>query len=303
MVVLQGFVDDSSSDVGDRRTFLAAYINTKERWESFERQWDKELVADSLEYFKMSEAGALQGQFRDWDGERRDAKVLALAKIIEQHRPWFVFCSVSRNEYAEILAPVAPYGLKNPYFVCFWGIIKTTARYHLMRGPGSPPVDFIFDEQGGVGYDASAYYKWLKESEDSETQGILGATPIFCDDAKVNPLQAADMLAWHLRREQEGKLPDKHIFDLITADGCGVHYPEEELRNSARYMGKLPGIGSVQSKSEWKKVIASTRAQVDAGYGPPPTDTVWMRYVAFRAWAERVWKGWRRLRQRLVRKK
>jgi hypothetical protein len=296
MVVLQGFVDDSTSDVGDRRMFLAAYINGADQWASFANAWTEELRRDSLDYFKMVEAKGLRGQFAGWDPVLRDRKVAALAGLIAASRPWFVYCSVSRAEYGEILAPVAPAGLKTPYLGCFWGVIKTTARYHRSLGiDGIPPVDFTFDEQGGLGDDAAMFYRWLKESEDPEIRSLLGSTPVFGDDKTTPPLQAADMLAWHLRKDHETNGADRARFHVLTDQGCGVHLRPEELRDLAKKMARVPGVGRVQTKAEWKKIKRETARRVAAGEGPPRTDMAWMRYIAARAWLERLRGRWRRL--------
>jgi hypothetical protein len=102
MVALQAFVDDWAAETGDKRLFLAGYIGTAIQWIAFSYSyaWDIELrKSPSINYFKMSEAVALDGQFKDWHASDRDAKVLALARIIRMHAPWFIYCSVSRSEY------------------------------------------------------------------------------------------------------------------------------------------------------------------------------------------------------------
>jgi hypothetical protein len=295
IVILQAFADDSASDAGDKRMFLAAYITTADLWISFSQLWDRELKRPpSIDYFKMVEANGLRGQFAGWSRPDRDAKVLALAQIIHFFKPWFVYGSVSREEYGRILAPVATAGLKTPYFACFWCLIRTTARYHQMFGHDVPPVDFVFDEQGGLGDDAALMYRWLKESEPPEIQKLLGSTPIFRDDKLMLPLQAADMLAWHIRRQHEGAIStDDPIFKLLTEDGCGAHLDEATLKGLARKMKFVPGRSRVQTKPEWRKTRDWYRKQNAVGGPPPLTNWVWMYYIAVRAWIERAIHRWR----------
>ena len=290
IVILQAFADDSASDVSDKRFFLVAYVTTANLWASFSDLWELELRRKpSIAYFKMVEASGLRGQFAGWSRTDRDAKVHALAQIIHFFKPWFIYCSVSREEYGRILAPVAPKGLKIPYFACFWGLIRTTARYHQTLGDDVPPVDFVFDEQGGLGDDAVLFYRWLKESEEPEIRNLLGATPIFRDDKHVLPLQAADMLAWHVRRNHEDGAPaDPIIWDLLTEEGCGVHFDAATLKGLARKMKLVPGVSRVQTKPEWRKTKEWYRKQNAAGGPPPSTNWLWMYYVAGRAWIERT---------------
>ncbi len=228
MVSLHAFIDNSASDVGSRRLFLAGYIHGAESWISFSAAWRAALVhPPAIQYFKMAEAQSLRGQFRQWTQANRDRKLLSLAKVIQDHDPWAVHCSVSRDDYARILAPVAPYPLKNPYSMCFWAVIQTAAVYHRELGiEGTPPVDFVFDQQGGLGDDAALWYDWMKQQQDPEICELLGDRPIFCDDKQVVALQAADMLAWHVRRADEGgDLPVPEVADMIQGHGASREVP------------------------------------------------------------------------------
>lgn len=104
---------------------------------------------------------------------------------------------------------MAPFPLKQPYFSCVWGIIRTAADYHLHLSPDIPartipvpPPEFVFDEQGGLGTDAVLWYQWFKQGQEPAVAAMMGDQPIFGDDKMVT-LQAADMLAWYLRRRHE----------------------------------------------------------------------------------------------------
>jgi hypothetical protein len=79
--VLRLFVDDSGSG-GDSRWFvLSGLISTVEKWAEFSDDWGLLLKQPpSVEYFKMSEAESLKGQFVNFDAPERDSKVGALAE-------------------------------------------------------------------------------------------------------------------------------------------------------------------------------------------------------------------------------
>jgi hypothetical protein len=305
MVSLHAFIDDSASDIGSRRLFLVGYIHGAEGWISFSAAWRDALARPpSLQYFKMAEAQSLRGQFRQWTQADRNRKLLSLAKVIQDHDPWAVHCSVSRDDYARILAPVAPYPLKNPYSMCFWGVIQTAAAYHRELGiEGTPPVDFVFDQQGGLGDDAALWYDWMKQQQEPEIRDLLGDRPIFCDDRHVVALQAADMLAWHVRRADEGgDLPVPEVADMIQGHGASREVTEEALVTMAKGMRRVPGVSSIQTKREWRETRVVTKAAVDAGVGPP--DTRWSRlyWLSVKVRARAVAGRWRRFRKRLLRR-
>lgn len=303
MVSLHAFVDDSSSDVGDRRLFLAAYINGAGPWVAFGHDWRAALKEPpKLAYLKMAEAQNRSGQFRGWSAADRDAKVLRMANVIAAHRPWTVHCSISRADYARIVAPVAPFPLKQPYFSCFWGIIRTAADYHLQldrdRPPDTvpvPPLDYVFDEQGGLGTDAALWYRWLKDGQEPAVAAMMGDQPIFGDDKELVALQAADMLAWHLRRRHE-RGPDEPlpILNLLTSDGAYREIPTSMLELWAKEFRRVPGISQVQTKRAWRETRTATRAMIARGEAPPKTSYAYLLWMSSRMKLRDLKQSWRR---------
>lgn len=258
LVMLQAFIDDSASDTGDQRLFLAGYVNTADQWIAFSNAWEEALKEHpAIEYFKMSEAHSLKGQFERWQEKDRDAKVSRLAKVIRDFDVLSIQVSVSRTDYNRIIRPVAPHGLGNAYFTLFYGVIITLTRTHQQMGI-TMPVDFIFDEQGGMGQQTALFYDYVKSQQIPELQGLLGVQPIFRDDKKVMPLQAADMLAWKIRREHEYPNQQHSIkpwdFYKEKTYHAVAEMNEEMLVGLAEKMKKVPGITLTQRKAQWKKM-------------------------------------------------
>lgn len=302
---LEAYVDDSASEVGDRRLFLAAYINEADQWAAFSSAWSAVLASPpAIAYFKMVEAQNLRGQFKGWSAEARDAKVMDLADLIPRFRCWSAHASVSREDYAAILKPASPEPLKAPYFACWWTLIDTVAQYHASLGfQGMPPVDFTFDQQDGVGDDAALWYGWLKDGR-NEIREHLGATPVFRDDKFVPALQAADMLAWHIRRRHE-RGEESAAFRLLVGDGLHAYRDIDAatLRGWAAAFRQVPGVDLVQSKAEWRETRKVVRAAVAAGMGPPQTDPIYLHLLNIRVRARRfVRKAHQRIRQSLRRR-
>jgi hypothetical protein len=296
MVALQAFVDDSAADTGDRRLFLAGYIGTAIQWIAFSYAWDMELKKyPSIEYFKMSEAAGLDGEFKDWNASDRDDKVLALARIIQAHSPWFVYSSVSRSEYNKILAPVSPYPLRTPYFSCFWGVISLAGRVRQRFSPyGGPAIDFVFDEQGGTGDHAVLCYRWIKENESSpEIKNSLGRTPVFADDRDVVALQAADMLAWHLRRSYERPEEKLPVKEILMTEGAYIDIDANALNETARKLRRVPGYQFIRSRRSWRDMKGRIQASVDAGAPAPNVNFVLMRWLSAKRQIKEAINRWR----------
>ena len=200
---IQAYIDDSRSDTGDQRLVLAGFINTAEKWARFSDAWYAELRrAPSIEYFKMVEAAGLRGEFGGWTMEDRDNKVADLARIIRHWEPATVHSSVSQRQVREIIHPVAPYGLRDAYAYAFEALLIPTAIHQVQHRKDlmQVPIDFVFDNQEGMGQRAKELYQAIRLNQPKAVQNVLSAEPAFRDDKAVMPLQAADMLAWHIRR-------------------------------------------------------------------------------------------------------
>lgn len=258
LVILQAYVDDSASDAGDRRLFLAGYVSTAENWAQFSDLWADALAArPSISYLKMSEARALQGEFRGWRGEDRDRKVRKLANIIRQLRPLSIHASVSRSRVEDILKPVVPYVISNPYALCFSAIMMPMAAEQA-RLKTNVPIDFIFDSQEGLGEEARTIYRLMREAQPEPIRNALSVDPLFRDDKLVMPLQAADMLAWHVRRRYE-RLDHGAWFVpayLSVEDGLhvAIDLEDEHLENMSKGLAEILGNAPTRKK-DWKAAV------------------------------------------------
>jgi hypothetical protein len=83
----------------------------------------------------------------------------------------------------------------SPYYLAFIGMVSALAG--IKRYSGSPEVtDFIFDEQDGMENKASRMYVAVKTHFPERQFGKIA----FRSDRQMIALQAADLLAWQIRR-------------------------------------------------------------------------------------------------------
>lgn len=75
-------------------------------------------------------------------------------------------------------------------------------------------VQIDFDEQGPAGDFARDWYSRLKQFFPPEHREILGRSPTMLDDRDYVALQAADMLAWSIRRRLDGSTANDSWFWL-----------------------------------------------------------------------------------------
>lgn len=96
----------------------------------------------------------------------------------------------------------------NPYTWAFKGIINGVAQNQQAWGVDEP-IDFIFDERSEEGQIRDVWQYYLSTLHE-KIKALHGRKPIFENDDRVLPLQAADMWAWWCRRgwlEHCGQLP------------------------------------------------------------------------------------------------
>lgn len=271
LMFLQAYIDDSDSAVGDNARFLAGYVLDSTKWAEFSDEWDAVLRAHpAIGYFHAVEAQNLRGEFRGWSVEQKDEKVIALAKVVRKYQPWSIQCSVNKSDFDAIFRPVAPYFLQDPYFINFYGIIMVLAYRHNQRGI-TIPVDFIFDEKGGLGTNALVWYDHIKGLQIPDIKPLLGGTPAFKDDKAVMPLQAADMLAWNVRREAEERVPPDNLVAmgfLLGDNHRVVSITKDDLQSFAEAMSGIEGLERFRAKKSWLAVKSEVHRRLSLGLGP-----------------------------------
>jgi hypothetical protein len=268
---LQAVADDSASDVGDRRLFLAGFMNSAEKWRLFCDAWDDELKAGRpISYLRMTEANSFRGQFRGWTKAQRDEKLRGFARVARHFKPISFHVSISRAQNSNVLTPTAPRGVANPHFLCCFAIAAMLSRY-IFSQDASLPVEFIFDQQNGVDDDMGLFFDYMKANLPQEAANLISNKPIFRDDKQWFPLQAADMLAWHLRKNHEvrGAWHLDSSEPLYNPEGHLHMELDQSLQDWADEFAKLPGIDKMQSRSEWRKLKREIRRLTAAGFIPP----------------------------------
>jgi hypothetical protein len=222
----------------------------------------------------MAEDQNLRDEFKGWSLPARDEKLRSLARVIRHFRPMSFEFSVSRADYYRLVTPVAPRGTGNPHFICCFAVVAGVARH--IGQTVSLPIDFIFDQQDGVDSDISLFFSEMKKSLPRSAQQVIAGTPIFRDDKdhRFLPLQAADMLAWHLRREHEVCLPPPArlpMAELLRAEAGHIMSAIDEammLRWSNHHV-QFPALAQVRGKSQWQRAKREMARMLELGYVPP----------------------------------
>ncbi|MFQ5775942.1 MAG: DUF3800 domain-containing protein [Kiloniellaceae bacterium] len=187
--MLRAYIDDSMGR--GRVLVMGGFVATRERWERFSDEWRQRLEHAPWDVFKMNEVWHRGG----------DESM--------EHAKWHYF--TIRDHVQGALAMVIPLdplkravqktgltAIGNPYIWAIKGVINLTAQHQTEWGV-SGPIDFIFDERGEKRQVQDGWEIYKATIPDS-VKGVTGRDPIFENDERVLPLQAADMWAWWCRK-------------------------------------------------------------------------------------------------------
>jgi len=202
VTVLKAFVDDSGSGGDSPWYVLAGYIGTAEAWDSFEGEWLLALKEPSpkLEYFKASEAESLRpdGQWAGVNEEDRDSKLDALIGVIQNRARIAIHLRAKQADYDEVVRGAVAPKFDNPYFFLFGGII--TAMVGMVKNFGqNEPIEFVFDSMDRKRFENPSLLVYGELQNRAYFSGRI-ANVLYRDDKAFLPLQAADLLAWQVRR-------------------------------------------------------------------------------------------------------
>jgi hypothetical protein len=256
LAFLQAYIDESQAESGDQRLFFAGYLNRARAWGLFSEAWDEELRRKpSIEYLKMSEARALRGQFLGWKPEDRNEKINDLARLVAHFKPISFEFSISKVSYVQYMYGDVPYGVLEPKLLSAFAVISILT--DAMSQDGSDmQIDFIFDEMQGVDFDTLVLFDALKNNLPYRQRKLISSPPIFRNDVQFKPIQAADMLAWHLRRQQEKADIDNEIMKKLTPN---VHVtsgmPAGMGMKLANELQNVHGVEALKSKKDWKNAL------------------------------------------------
>lgn len=262
LAFLQAYTDDSVAETGERRLFLAGYLNRADAWELFSEAWDEELQrSPKIEYFKMREARALRDQFHGFSGEQRDEKIRQLARIIAHFKPISFEFSVGLDPFSEFMTDDVPHGLSDPRFSSAFAVISMLTGFVAESGY-KLPIDFIFDEMEGVDINTLILFDLLRKGLPKNRRRLISGLPMFLNDRNFVQLQAADMLVWHLRRQHEIGDVESNIMNKLVSENAHVtsEMPESMIESISSGLKRVHNVENIQSKKDWKKTLRSISA-------------------------------------------
>ena len=197
-----GLYADESETTGIVFT-LAGFMTTPGGWDTFCPRW-REMLCDTGPYpvdaFHSADIEAARPPFDGWPLEARKALVENALDLLSDKNLcpnlYAVGCTLVLSDLwtiSQSLLRTVP----EIYDACYRVMLMSVLR----RWPAFNGYDFIFDEKKKVKTRVDAHFRQAKSilDRDPKYAGKLNDI-VWRDDRKVIPLQAADLLAYEMRR-------------------------------------------------------------------------------------------------------
>jgi hypothetical protein len=268
--MLKAFVDDSGSGGDSPWYVLAGYVGTVEKWDSFGDEWLTVLnVPPKLEYFKSSEAESLrpEGQWAGIKPAERNARIDSLISVIGRHAERAIYFRVSQKDYNEVIKPYVPTDWDNAYYLLFMGIVSGFVAMEKHQGTGRP-IEFVFDSNERLEKPSLRLYN---QSLDIPLLRGRVLNVHYESDKDFLPLQAADLLAWQVRRKfcATNERPRDHFYAAMACAGKTYthvltrtdleNYGEAMERDAKR---KWAAMGLPEELRKWKRPMVLPSREV-----------------------------------------
>jgi hypothetical protein len=204
MVVFYG---DESGTHGKGDYVISGYIAHKTTWKAFADMWNAALHAPTprpINYLKMSEWQHRDGQFTGWEDDEaieKTHRVLSvLAAFLSSGHIGEFTSSISWEMYNKCVNGRCKEVFSNPYYFNLMRIVMRAAQFSKIKDPAfDGKIHFVFDEGNSAEPNAPKHFQYIKTFAENGLGDCMG-TISFASDRDEPALQAADVMAWHTRR-------------------------------------------------------------------------------------------------------
>ena len=240
LAMLQCFIDDSGHGNGPVLV-LSGFIASVDTWLAFSNEWQAVLdLPPRFDYLRMREAWGRR--YPNWSIEERDERLALFRDVIIRHALGGIRVAVPREAYGRTVGQIP--GWKSSYQYALYQLIKEYRRNHDKIGL-ERDVTFMFDEQVHAVRQINKAWRFFNAHGNEQMLKIMGGSPMFEDDKKIKPLQAADMSAWVARRRTAAYLSGEEQPTFPWAKGDGIRTldmfcSEESLQLAAEEMSAPP---------------------------------------------------------------
>jgi len=194
LIMFQSFADESGTDAGQPYSSFAGYIAQEGNWNEFSREWVEALERLGLGKEFHASDFYYKAKQKSWPQGYVDECILSLANTIKKWTDDGFAVIMCNEDYNSIVCPAAREKDKFLYHLLFAKVLRLVREFMYFK---RDTVALFFDEQKGYEGRAEEIYRLFKKRYDKENKFV---STTFVDSTRCPPIQAADFLAFEIRR-------------------------------------------------------------------------------------------------------
>lgn len=200
MSKLIGYIDETGHSKDEQQRFVgvAGLVAPAENWEAFEHKWKQILSVFKIPYFHMKDFANRRRHYEGWSELKRQKLLGKLLRIVATTHPFPVGAIVSLDDYRSFSLEDREL-MGDPYHFCLMGCVYLPA-WRTENDPPDVRVAIVFSEQSEFKSMAGLL---LEDFNRKYPAAKRFDQPVFQSMKTVEPLQAADIIAYELYKEFE----------------------------------------------------------------------------------------------------
>lgn len=189
------YLDESATDGGSPEAVVAGVLMNRSRCVAFDASWTEFLNAHQLKALHMKDFGS-HGSLASLSETERRGIFRDAAAIINRHKLYSIAATITYAKYVSELKPSIRKAM-SVYGFCF---LLAAYSNHLLAVSNkyTKNIGFILDSGNPYAAHVRGAHAALKEWQ--LTYALNAGSLTFDDDEEIGALQAADLVAWSVRR-------------------------------------------------------------------------------------------------------
>jgi hypothetical protein len=225
---------------------VGGYIQAEDYWGSFAEDWQRKVLDGSpqIPYLHMNEIRRpewrTQHKISNNDAERRISEAVLLLSGSE--KPLAATSVIMRSDLEDVVQAKSreyrkklPVGIDEPDYFCFMAYATAAVGQVVAWYPDAKRVDFVVSKKGKITTRLKSFHEEMKRIIDPPYRDLIGELKPATMEERI-PLQAADLLLWHMQRHYAKTLDqvDQRRLGILVEDLKGN--PHEWTRSELGQM-------------------------------------------------------------------
>ena len=199
-----GYFDESGTHAGAKITMIAGYVATTEVWAAISEAWASELAPLAhygIDWFHTAECLHGSKGWRHLPRAKRELLIDRLSDILATAEISAVWAGVNAEEWDQHTSPPFRVRFPKPYDLCFNEVVRQLWWWSRHNADGTR-IGIVFAEQREYqDRNIATHQAWQRYPDVNRFIGSL----TFSSPRKLIPLQTADLLAYEINKEWEGR--------------------------------------------------------------------------------------------------